>query len=142
MPRLAAYFVKRLAVRHGRNIAGIDDMAKRSLAAYEWPGNVRELENTMERIIVLKRDEGMITVSDLPQHLSGIEPGGGEVGLAVGELPEDGLDLKSVLEEIESKYILEALKHVQGNKTKAADFLGMKRTTLIERLKRLDLEDF
>ena len=142
VPRLAAYFVKRLAVRHGRNIAGIDDMAKRSLASYEWPGNVRELENTMERIIVLKRDEGMITVSDLPTHLSGIEPGGGEVGLAVGELPEDGLDLKSVLEEIESKYILEALKHVQGNKTKAADFLGMKRTTLIERLKRLDLEDF
>ena len=56
--------------------------------------------------------------------------------------PEDGLDLKSVLEEIESKYILEALKVVQGNKTKAADFLGLKRTTLIERLKRLDLEDF
>ena len=142
VPRLASYFVKRLAVRHGRNIAGIDEAAKRSLAAYEWPGNVRELENTMERIIVLKRDEGMIMVSDLPTHLSGLEAGSGEVGLTVGELPEDGLDLKSVLEEIESKYILEALKVAQGNKTKAADFLSLKRTTLIERLKRLDLEDF
>lgn len=142
VPRLAAYFVKRLAVRHGRNVVGIDDAAKRALASYEWPGNVRELENTMERIIVLKREEGMIMVSDLPPHLSGIEPGSAEVGLSVGELPEDGLDLKCVLEEIESKYILEALKVAQGNKTKAADFLGMKRTTLIERLKRLDLEDF
>ena len=72
--------MKRLAVRHGRNIAGIDDMAKRSLALRM--AITRELENTMERIIVLKRDEGMITVSDLPS-ISQHRAGGGEVGLAV-----------------------------------------------------------
>ena len=57
---------------------------------------------------------------------------------------EDDEQLKDGVghEEIESKYILEALKVAQGNKTKAADFLSLKRTTLIERLKRLDLEDF
>ncbi len=142
VPRLAGYFVKRLAVRHGRTIAGIDEAAKRALAAYEWPGNVRELENTMERIVVLKRDEGLIMVSDLPTHLSGLDASRGDLGLTVGEIPEEGIDLKSVLEEIESKYIVEALKSGQGNKTNAAKVLGMKRTTLIERLKRLDLEDF
>ena len=103
-----AYFVKRLAVRHGRNIAGIDDMAKavrlRPTSGQATSENSKIPWNGSP--IVLKRDEGMITVSELPQHLSGIEPGGGEVGLGGGELPEDGLDLKSVLEEIESKHIL------------------------------------
>ena len=103
------------------------------MARYAWPGNVRELQNLVERLIVLK-GEGEVRATDLPDEVKRGEPladGAARVSLARG-----GLDLRAVMEQLEDRLIGEALDLSGGNKTQAADLLGLKRTTLIEKLRR------
>jgi transcriptional regulator with PAS, ATPase and Fis domain len=109
------------------------------LCAYDWPGNVRELENLVERLVILK-DSGFITPDDLPdKYLSG------HVQMQVPELPtseelpEGGVCLNSMVDEFENRLILQALARTGGNKKEAATLLNLKRTTLIEKLKKKNL---
>jgi len=138
---LAEFFVERACKRHGRRTPGPDDEVRGILSRYGWPGNVRELENLIERIVILKADEGPITRADLPANMVD------RVAVASSdmmdmELPEEGINIRDTLDELESRLTLGALKRCNGNKAKAAELLGLKRTTLIERLKRLKLDQF
>jgi DNA-binding NtrC family response regulator len=103
----------------------VDSDAMRLLAAYPWPGNVRELRNTVQRAALLTTRPTLVA-TDLPERIVGhrTRPGGGR---------DDAGQLLS-LRELERSYILEVLREVQGNRTRAAEILGVDRKTLYRKL--------
>ncbi len=123
------------------------------LCRYEWPGNIRELENLVERFLVQKGGE-TVELSDLPEKILGVDsatvPGGAESPVPdTSGRPKRSLDLADLLDgesidmpayflRLERTMIEKALVRFSGNKTRAAAFLGINRTTLIEKLKRLE----
>lgn len=113
------------------------------LCNYEWPGNVRELENLVERLVILK-GSGLIVPDDLPEkYLAGkpVQSVPVQASPAPSEnlLPEGGICLNSAVEAFENNLILQALGRSGGNKKEAAVLLNLKRTTLIEKLKKKNL---
>jgi two-component system response regulator PilR (NtrC family) len=107
--------------------------AMRRLMAYEWPGNVRQLENVIERALALKSGGGRIEIDDLPPEL--LEAPASSPTTMV--LSDQGVDLPSVVAGLERDLIRQALVRSGGNRGVAARLLGLKRTTLVERLKRM-----
>jgi DNA-binding NtrC family response regulator len=105
------------------------------LVDYHWPGNVRELENLMERLIIL-RGEGEITPDDLPDQVRARR----DPSLRQQELPATGLSFKEAVDELECHLILQALERTHWNKNKAAQLLGLNRTTLLEKIRKKGLE--
>ncbi len=110
--------------------------AMRRMMAFDWPGNIRQLENVVERALALSPGRPRIDVSDLPPE---IREGGGEPDDGDTELPQDGIDLQVRLGEIERGLIARALERTGGNRHRAARLLNLKRTTLVEKIKRLNL---
>lgn len=132
--RLAEHFLRRANDRHKRQVSGFDPQALGSLKAYRWPGNIRELENTIERLVIVK-GRGSIGIADLPTPLRAprsVTP----PTTPLPQLPEDGTDLRAMLEAVEDRLIGEALERTGGNKNRAAELLGLNRTTLVEKLRR------
>jgi DNA-binding NtrC family response regulator len=108
--------------------------AMRRLMSYPWPGNVRQLENAVERAIAISAGRGPIDVTDLPPEIGVVDP----VPLpSAVTLPEAGLDLDAYIANIELELIQRSLERTGGNKGAAAKLLNLKRTTLVEKLKRL-----
>jgi DNA-binding NtrC family response regulator len=106
----------------------------RRLMSYHWPGNVRQLENAIERAVAVSAGRSQIDVADLPPEMGHPEPI--PVATAVA-LPEEGLDLDAFIATIERDLIQRSLERTGGNKGQAARLLNLKRTTLVEKLKRL-----
>ena len=132
---LADHFVRRSNERNKRAVVGFEPTAMAALESYQWPGNIRELENLVERLVIVK-GKGVITLNDLPQAVRtprALTPGKGS---AIPGLPEDGTDLRAMLEAVEDRMIGEALERTGGNKNRAAELLGLNRTTLVEKLRR------
>ncbi len=131
---LARHFVATANQRHRRSVVGIDPPAMAALELYPWPGNIRELENIIERLVIVK-GHGTIGVADLPGSIRSkrsITPR----HTPLPALPEDGTDLRAMLEAVEERMISEALERTGGNKNRAAELLGLNRTTLVEKLRR------
>lgn len=119
IPLLAEFYLKRLSMDYGRSIDRFSGDALASLCEYDWPGNVRELINVIERAVIICSDP-IVTTRHLPFSTR-------------TERELSGLNLK----EMEKLYIRLALDQTNGNKTKAAEILGISRKTLIEKVKRL-----
>jgi DNA-binding NtrC family response regulator len=128
VPLLAAHFLARLAGR-GRGAVSLTPAAVAALAAYDWPGNVRELENTLERLAVEARG-GTIDVPDLP-------PAFRERKAALEEPLFAGLPS---LEEMEKRYLRHVLAAVKGNRSRAAEVLGIDRRTLYRMAERFGID--
>jgi DNA-binding NtrC family response regulator len=131
---LAQHFMTTSNQRHRRSVSGFDAAALATLQAYPWPGNIRELENIVERLVIVK-GHGTIGLADLPGPVKSkrsLTPK--ETPLPA--LPEDGTDLRAMLEAVEERMISEALERTGGNKNRAAELLGLNRTTLVEKLRR------
>jgi DNA-binding NtrC family response regulator len=107
----------------------------RHLMAYGWPGNVRELENVLERAVALSGGRRQIETSDLPPAIRAA----GEGAALPSEVPltDAGLDFAGYVENIERDLIRRALEKTGGNRGQAARLLNLKRTTLVEKLKRM-----
>ena len=138
LPLLAKFFIEKYARLNHSSVDSITPQAITLLQRYHWPGNIRELENVIQGILVFKA-EGRIEVDDIAMRLHGLEeaqtitqPSG------VVEFPDEGLDLKLTLDDVERRLIRAALKRAGGNKTTAANLLRLKRTTLVEKLKRME----
>ncbi len=126
---LAGFFLKKF----NRDTAvTLDAPALERLKSYGWPGNVRELENAMERATVLRRG-AVITIDDLPERLKKEKPG---VESIILNMPEHGLSL----EELEKTLIIKALEKHANNQTRAAEYLGITRPTLIYRMEKFGLK--
>jgi len=123
LPLLIRHFIERSA--QSTRARRLSAEALRILLNYLWPGNVRELENTIERALVLCREEE-ITPTDLPAHLTGSKS-------QVASL-SDALLRRRSLADIEREYILLALELTEGKKKEAADLLGIDRKTLYRKL--------
>ena len=127
------------------------------LASYHWPGNVRQLQNAMERAAALSGAAITIQVTDLPEEVrdsnrtaypSGLPtslPSNLPIDSAVlmrQEIPVEGVSLDAVVTHIERELLLRSLSQTGGNKMQAAKLLKMKRTTFVERLKRLQIDEY
>ena len=136
MPLLVQHFLDRLGREHTPPRPGVTFIqeAMRRLMAHHWPGNVRQLENIVERAFTLSPGRRQIDVAALPADL--VPPPAPEPGVPVA-LPDSGLDLDAVLRTMERALIRQALDRTGGNRRQAADLLRLKRTTLVEKLKRL-----
>lgn len=139
IPLLVKHFLDQFTPNHNNKRKEISKEAMDVFMRYDWPGNVRELENMIERMIILTESDE-ITPDDLPERIknsSGHAPSeGSELSL-----PEDGCDLNGLVDNLETKFIYEALRRTRGNKNKAARLLGLKRTTLVEKIKKKKIEN-
>ncbi len=135
VPLLVMHFLEVLNSERGTKIESISDRALEMLCRYDWPGNVRELENLMERVTVL-RGGGDLDIEDLPESMRRAP-----APACDGESPTNGdSDFRSAVDRFQSDLIRDALVKSRGNKKEAAEFLGLNRTTLIEKIKKLGLE--
>lgn len=135
IPLLVQHFLREHCQKKDISAKRMARAAVESLQQYEWPGNVRELENVIERLVILT-DNDEIQVSDLPRRMQIQQP----LEVKAIDLGEDGINLKETLDELENKLILDALQRCGGVKNKAAKMLGLNRTTLIEKMKKKQLE--
>jgi len=106
----------------------------RLLMAYQWPGNVRQLENAIERAVAFTAGRSQIDVDDLPTEVQQAKETAAASSVT---LPEGGMDLDAFVANIERELIQRSLERTNGNKGQAARLLNLKRTTLVEKLKRL-----
>jgi len=137
VPALAEGLIRRLAREMGKELRGFTPDAMRALMAYKYPGNVRELENILERAGTLAGSP-VIGLGDLPESVSGLVGGTSPQLLT---LPEDGCDLEQVLNEVERRFLLEALDRTGGVRTQAAKLLGISFRSLRYRLVKQMLVD-
>ena len=149
---LANYFLDRFCLKRERERLAVSPQVEAVLLAYPWPGNVRELENVMERVTILTEGD-VLELTDLPQKFwnyadqppqvpvrAAAGDGDGRfVWPKIADLNAHKLGLKEFLDEIEDRLLLEALDQASGVKNQAAEILGIKRTTLIEKLKKKNL---
>ena len=120
---LANCFVNKFAQEFGRAMPGFSDKALEVLKNYDWPGNVRELENVIQRLLVMTESK-IIDVPDLPSLMR--------------FSAQREMGLNRTLAEVEAEYIRNVLASVDGNKTKAAQILGIDRKTLREKLQKFE----
>uniref|UniRef100_A0A832MK90 Sigma-54-dependent Fis family transcriptional regulator n=1 Tax=Eiseniibacteriota bacterium TaxID=2212470 RepID=A0A832MK90_UNCEI len=132
---LARHFVERFCAELGRPAARLDPGALRALAAYRWPGNVRELRNVIERVLLLEAEGDEIRAEHLPPEVTG-----GRRGAAASADPFPPGVVRP-LAEVERLAIAHALEVCGGNKTRAAQQLGISRQTLRTKLKELAMPD-
>ena len=124
---IANHFIEQFARQMGRDVEGLTRPAAEKLLAYSWPGNIRELRNVIQRAVALSATN-QIGVEDLPEKIVEHRPSDVFIG---GEDPSDLVPL----EQIERRYIDHVLHATSGNRTKAAEILGLDRKTLYRRLK-------
>jgi transcriptional regulator with PAS, ATPase and Fis domain len=134
IPLLAQHFLQKLAAETGRSVT-ISQEALRRLMAFHWPGNVRQLENVLERAVAFSGGRSQIDLQDLSTEIQN-QPAPTDSSDAW--FPEDGVDFDRYIEAVELSLIRRSLERTQGNKRQAAKLLNLKRTTLIEKLKRLE----
>lgn len=132
IPLLAQHFLSELIEDTNRNVVGFSDDAIAALESYSWPGNIRELQNAVERAVLLGKGE-VITAADLPHDIA---------SRPTVSVPRAGQQsLKEALEGPERQIILEVLERNNWNRNATADALGVNRTTLYKKMKKLGLDD-
>jgi DNA-binding NtrC family response regulator len=126
LPVLVQYCLKKICFRTGKCVPGISEEGLQILQNYSWPGNIRELNNVIERAVILSTGEN-ITVDDLTADIKSSIPS-----------PAVKSDRQS-LAEMEREHILQILHTTEGNKTRAAEILGISKKTLYHKLREYGL---
>ncbi len=130
IPLLVDHFVRKYCHEAQKEITGIDDSVMRLFGKYHWPGNVRELENFIERAVVITRNK-ILTTKDFPQSL------------VLGKIDDKGGDFQvgMTVHEAEKLLILRTLEDQNGNRTRAAEVLGINPRTLRNKLHEYGLSE-
>lgn len=136
IPLLIHHFIHHFSKSKNKMVTGITDEAMKRLMEYDWPGNVREIENMIERLVILANSE-VLTLQDLPER---VLPRSEKEFAGMQDIPEEGLSLETALIDFEKQMILQALHKSGWVKNKAAQLLRMNRTTLIEKIKRQNIQ--
>ncbi|MDX8388729.1 MAG: sigma-54 dependent transcriptional regulator [Ghiorsea sp.] len=134
---LTDHFLNNFNALKNSQISGISDSAKQVMLRYTWPGNVRELQNLVERVTTLKRS-GQIDMDDLPSRMLDAAERAIQ-GYSIDVEQHESIDFKGIVDEFESHLIMSALERFEWNKNRAAKFLSMNRTTLVEKIKKKGL---
>jgi len=146
IPLLATRFLQRFSRQHGLRIPGFTEDSMKQLLAHSWPGNVRELQNLIERAVILAEDGKPITPSGLGLAPLQRESPSGEVAPSPVPVPPPSVATTESpeiinLEEMEKRCILAALERTAGNRTRAAELLGISIRTLRNKLNQYRIED-
>jgi transcriptional regulator with GAF, ATPase, and Fis domain len=128
LPLLAIHFLEVYKKRSNKSISGITEKALSRLRRHDWPGNVRELENAIERAVILAQGR-MITVDDLPDAVKGAET-------ETDAKKTVELEIGTSMDDVEKHVILETLNYTRGDKSRAAQILGIGRKTLYRKLQQ------
>jgi DNA-binding NtrC family response regulator len=131
IPLLAQHFLSQWTERSGRPDLRFPPETFQLFNRYPWPGNVRELENVVERMVVLSRGD-TLSLDALPEHLAGLS----EADRGRLRLPAEGVNL----EDLERDFIRQALERTEGNRTHAAQLLGVTRSTLLYRMRKFGID--
>ncbi len=132
IPALASHFLEQVCEDSGKKVQGFSENATIAMQRYSWPGNVRELQNIVERAVLLGKGN-VVDVDDLPSTLALAGPS------SVAQT--GGRTLKEALAGPERQIILDVLESNHWNRNETADILGINRTTLYKKMKRLGLEE-
>ncbi|MEC9092090.1 MAG: sigma-54 dependent transcriptional regulator [Planctomycetota bacterium] len=133
IPLLVEHFLKQACDQLGKAVKGFEEEAILQMQGYHWPGNVRELQNIVERAILLSRSD-YISPNDLPPMLR-------QSTTPLAVTSDIRKTLKEALEEPERQIILRVLKQNHYNRNETAEWLGINRTTLYKKMKKLGLEE-
>jgi DNA-binding NtrC family response regulator len=128
---LARFFLGRYVRETGKAVRAVSPLALEILCRYDWPGNVRELENAIERAVVLSASDTILP-GDLPIGFSGEQRN-------VLEMPPQPLNLAEMLDDLERQIIVRTLEQAEGSQTRAAEMLGIARTTLRYKMEKFGL---
>ncbi len=139
IPLLIRHFIEKLCREMNRPEISFSKEAVSYLEGYPWPGNVRELENVIERTIALA-NQPLIEPQDLPQNIVSTKTPTEAAKPQSPRLDENGVDLPALVEEFEKGLILQALNRAKGVKAKAGRMLNINRTTLVQKMKRFNIE--
>ena len=134
IPLLVDYFLEKLCKQERLPLKLVVPEVVEHLSNYSWPGNIRELEHQVEKAIALSGNRRKLYPMDFALSAAGAPPE--EMGLDL-QMEDSGLDFGNLMIRIERNLLDQALKKANGNKAKAADMLGMKRTTLLSKVKAL-----
>ncbi|CEP66140.1 Iron hydrogenase [Moorella glycerini] len=132
IPLLARHFLEKISRRLGKEVTGFTSEAMDALVRAEWPGNVRELENVIERAVILTEGK-KIELGDLPRQFRNLATG------TSGWAYTRGMSFKEAVTAYETSLIVQALEESQWVQARAAEILGLKRSTLNEMIKRYNL---
>jgi DNA-binding NtrC family response regulator len=130
---LSRFFLEKYTAETGKKITDLSPRALSCLLAHDWPGNVRELQNAIERAVVLSKGS-VLTPRDFPQGMQGDD----QICL---QIPEKGGSLTDILEDLERQLIIQTLQREEGSQTRAAETLGIKRTTLRYKMEKYRMID-
>ena len=136
---LARHFVAKVCKLEGIELKEVYNESLAKLASYDWPGNVRQLENMVERAVVISGTRGFLVPGDFPIASAGPRPALQRVPPQSISVPDHGINFEQVVTVFERNLVDQALSKARGNKTLAADLLGLKRSTLISKLRVLEL---
>jgi sigma-54 specific flagellar transcriptional regulator A len=136
IPLLANYFAMKYSKLNNVRPKNFTLPAIRILQNYSWPGNIRQLENIVERIVVLNPECTVFLPKDIPSEVKPDMPGEEGLNAVPDEIPDEGVSLNDVVRNVEKRMILKSLEKTAWNKQKAAKLLNVKRTTLIEKIKK------
>jgi DNA-binding NtrC family response regulator len=135
IPLLVRHFVQKSCASNNLALKTVAQEAMRVLMNFDWPGNVRQLENAVEHAVAMAGHDKEIAAHTLPEDI--IAPERSAVVPTVA-IPDEGIHLTSVVSELERDLILRCLEKTGGNKRQAARLLNLSRTTLIDKLQRLN----
>jgi DNA-binding NtrC family response regulator len=127
MPLLQRHFLEKFAAQYNKPVTGITRRAQNRMATYTWPGNVRELENTIGNACMMA-DGPVIDINDLPEPVRGLATAAQDDNLAP-------------LHEMQRRHVIRVLEHVGGNKSQAAEILGISRATVYQLLAETKAKD-
>jgi two-component system, NtrC family, response regulator AtoC len=137
IPLLVSHFTKKFCVEQHLPLKKVSHEAIKQLLAHEWPGNVRQLENALEMAVALSDDRDMLDLEDFPLVAKSGHEGQLFRNIAI---PDEGIQFNNLVSELEKRLLLQSLEVSKGNKKKAASLLHLKRTTFVEKLKRIGIE--
>jgi two-component system response regulator AtoC len=137
IPSLAAHFAKKFCLEQQLPLKRISHHAMKCLESFEWPGNVRQLENAMEMAVALSGDRELLELDDFPAVS---RPSTGNAPFHSIDIPNDGIHFNTMISDLEKQLILQSLQASGGNKKRAASLLHLKRTTFVEKLRRMGME--
>jgi two-component system response regulator AtoC len=133
---IARHFVQKSCKSNNLALKTLTQEAVRVIMSYHWPGNIRQLENAVEHAVAMSGPEKEIPASALPADVT---EASGSLLMPTVSIPDEGLNFQSVVSQLERELITRCLEKTGGNKRQAARLLQLSRTTLIDKLHRLNI---
>ncbi|MBN2319551.1 MAG: sigma-54-dependent Fis family transcriptional regulator [Acidobacteria bacterium] len=137
IPFLIQHFLNKYCTDEDLQPKSVSNEAMKYLMSYDWPGNVRQLSNSIEMAVALSGDRDVLDMEDFPVVT---KPADSKASFQAIDIPDNGLDFNTMISDLEKQLILQSLQVARGNKKRAASLLQLKRTTFVEKLRRMGVE--